>query len=154
MDELTNESMEYNLAVKGDPASGGSLLATSIQCGMLLSRLLTPRHLLPAPEGTALKPEAFYGRKVFGFTDNLDVVNRWLSDMVDAEQAKRLARLRLHPAHRQPPPAHPPSAVQLQQMDAQGQLWELPRRLHHDLEQALLITRCSSQDPGRTQTPT
>jgi len=140
--------MEYNLAVKGDPASGGSLLATSIQCGMLLSRLLTPRHLLPAPEGAALKPEAFYGRKVFGFTDNLDVVNRWLSDMVDAEQAKRLARLRLHPGRRQPPPVPPPSAVQLQQMDAQGQLWELPRRLHHDLEQALLITRCSSQDPG------
>ncbi len=126
-DELLSESMEYNLAVKGDPASGGSLLATSLQCGMLLARLLTPRHLLSAPEGATLKPEAFYGRKVFGFTDNLDVVNRWLSDMVDAEQAKRLARLRLHPSHRLPPPAPPPSAVQLQQMDAQGQIWELPR---------------------------
>jgi hypothetical protein len=33
-------------------------------------------------------------------------------------------------------------------MEAQGQIWELPRRLHHDLEQPLLITRCSSQDPG------
>lgn len=146
--ELTRESMEYNVAVKGDPASGTSLLATSIQCGMLLSRLLTPRHLLPSPETAPLKPEAFYGRKIFGFTDNLDGVNRWLSDMDDAEQSRGLARLRLHPLRRQPPPTPPPSPAQLLQMEAQGQIWELPRRLHHDLERPLLITRCSSQDPG------
>src|SRR5690606_38612329 len=45
--EMEQESIEYNIAVKGDPASGASLLSTSIQCGMLLARTLTPRNHIP-----------------------------------------------------------------------------------------------------------
>ena len=146
-EELENESVEYNLAVKGAPAAGTSLLSTSIQCGMLLTRLLTPRHQLPTPAGVPIAPERFFGRTVFGFSDNLDGVNRWLSDMTDAER-RHLADFRLHPQHRVPPPQPLPSATEISQRDRLGQIWDLPRRLGHDLGRAIRIARCSSQDPG------
>jgi hypothetical protein len=145
-DELTIEGMEYNLLVKGDPTSGASLLATSIQCGMLLARLMTPRHQMPTADSGAVRGDALFGRKVFGFTDNLDGLNRWYSDMVDAEQKRRLAKLRLHPDYRRPRQEVPPAV--LAQMQRQGQVWDLPRKLGHDLMQPLMVTRCSSQDPG------
>ncbi len=145
--DLTMEGMEYNLAIKGDPASGSSLLATSIQSAMLLTRLLTPRNLPPARRtGDEIRSSAFYGRKVFGFTDNLDGLNRWYSDMNDAESNKRLARFRLHPQQRQP--AINLSAAVIRRMDEEGQIWELPRRLGYNLNQPLVVSRCSSQDPG------
>jgi hypothetical protein len=145
--ELDMRDVEYNLAVKGDPSSGASLLATSIQTGMLLARLLTPRHVpntfiadhqVPGP--------SLYGRKVFGFTDNLDGINRWYSDMSDAESNLRLAHLRLHPEERQPQSILPQST--LRAMDRDGQIWELPRTLGHNLAQPLRVSRCTSQDPG------
>ena len=146
--ELIHESIEYNLAVKGDPAAGTSLLSTSIQCGMVLARVLTPRGQLPTPPNLPIHPERFFGRKVFGFTDNLDVVNRWLTDMSDAERNRQLARHRLHPVHQTPQPNPMPSAAEIAQRDVLGQIWELPRRLGHNLGQPLRVTRCSSQDPG------
>ena len=39
----------------------------------------------------------FFGRKVFGFSDKLDVINRWLSDLEDAERNKHLPALRRVP---------------------------------------------------------
>ncbi|VTS08020.1 protein DpdJ [Tuwongella immobilis] len=146
--ELKSESQEYNLLVKGDAGSGASLLSTTIQTGMLLTRLLTPLSLPPSPNGTLLPPDDYFARKVFGFTDNLDVVNRWMSDLVDAEQRKQLAALRLHPTHRQPPPNPPPSRTEIARMDALGQIWELPRRLGHDLTRPGTVGRCTSQTPG------
>lgn len=145
--ELDMRDVEYNLAIKGDPSAGASLLATSIQSGMLLARLLTPRNVPVANDDDGQIPgAAFYGRKVFGFTDNLDGLNRWFSDMSDAESNLRLAGLRLHPSERQPPAAVPQSTVRA--MDSDGQIWELPRRLGYNLSQPLRISRCSSQDPG------
>jgi hypothetical protein len=38
--DLLEEAMEYNLVLKGEPVSGTSLLSTSVQSVMLLSRLL------------------------------------------------------------------------------------------------------------------
>ena len=95
---------------------------------------------------SAIRGNLFHGRKVFGFTDNLDGLNRWYSDMVDAEQKRRLAKLRLHPHYRSP--RQEIHAAELMQMDRQGQIWELPRRLGYNLNQPLMISRCSSQDPG------
>jgi hypothetical protein len=139
--ELESEGIEYNLAVKGDPAAGASLLATSIQAGMLLGRLLTPRRLGPSGPGVELRPEEFFRSKVFGFSDNLDSVNRWFSDMSDAENRLRLASLRRQPA--------PGTQDNIRRRRFQeGQVWELPARLGHDLAQPLTVTRCSSQDPG------
>jgi hypothetical protein len=148
VDELEHESIEYNLAVKGDPAAGTSLLSTSIQCGMVLARTLTPRGQLPTPPQLPIQPERFFARKLFGFTDNLDVVNRWLTDMSDAEQNRQLASHRLHPIHQNPQPTPMPSPAEIAQRDMLGQIWELPRRLGHNLNQPLLVRRCSSQDPG------
>ena len=91
------------------------------------------------------------GRTVFGFTDNLDGVNRWLSDMSNAE-LRRLASLRLHPQRRTPPLLPPPSPNEILRRDQLGQIWDLPRRIGHDLAQALRVGRCSSQDPEITPT--
>jgi hypothetical protein len=136
--ELTEEGIEYNLAVKGDPFSGASLLATTIQTGMLLTRVLTPKSVRDAGEYD-LHGNAFYGRKVFGFTDNLDTLNRWFYDMRDAED-KHLASLR---RERRDLPA-----TELVSADEAGQIWRLPERLRHNLRQTLLVTGCSSQRPG------
>lgn len=145
--ECKDEGIEYNLAIKGDPAAGTSLLSTTIQCGMALARTLTPNNYIPRDFDFPVRPEKLFTRKVFGFTDNLDVVNRWLSDMADAER-QRLARLRLHPGHQHPEPVPMPTDDELARRDQQGQLWELPRRLGFDLNQPLQVGRCSSQDPG------
>ena len=77
----------------------------------------------------------FFGRKVFGFTDNLDVVNRWLPNFFNAERDQRLARLRA---------SHHGDGPQ----DAAGQVWRLPEALGHDLNNRLRVDRISSQDPG------
>lgn len=142
--EMEAEGAEYNLAVKGDPAAGASLLGSSIQAGMLLARLLTPRTQGPSGTGVEILPEEFFRKKVFGFSDNLDSVNRWFSDMSDAESSTRqhplLASLRQLPAG---------TSDHLRRRRIQeGQVWELPRLIGHNLDQPLVVTRCSSQDPG------
>lgn len=144
--EMESEGVEYNMAVKGDPAAGAALLATSIQTGMLLTRLLTPRGQPESPPDAEVKPEAFFRRKVFGFSDNLDSINRWFSDMTDAESNLRLARYRLPLDRRQPPLVVTPDIAR--RMEIEGQLWQLPSQLGHDLAQPLMVSRCSSQDPG------
>ncbi|WNG57111.1 DEAD/DEAH box helicase [Archangium gephyra] len=143
--EFESEGMEYNLALKGDPASAASLLATSIQTGMLLARAQTPRQASRSRGEDSVSSDVFYARRVFGFSDNLDTLNRWMADMADAER-QRLALLRLHPAHRTPPESVDPDT--LRRMEQAGQIWELPRELGYDLNQSLRVTRCSSQDPG------
>lgn len=146
--EMEAEGAEYHLAVKGDPAAGASLLGTSIQAGMLLVRLLTPRTQGPSDPAAEIRPEEFYRKKVFGFSDNLDSVNRWFSDMSDAETASVrhpvLASLRL-------PPATGVSALIRQRRIQEGQVWELPMLIGggpQRLNDPLVVSRCSSQDPG------
>lgn len=139
--ESVDLDVEYNVVVKGNPAAGTTLLATTIQAAMLLPRLLTPRTLPRHRAGDSIA-DVFFGRKVFGFTDKLDVVNRWLSYVVDAEVSKRLPALRALPD-----PAQTPADVQ-RAMERDGQVWRLPTQLGHVLGQALSVTRCSSQDPG------
>ena len=75
--EMMEEGMEYSVAVRGDPVSGTSLLSTTIQTAMLLRRCLDPR-------GNDVSNGA-YGKKVFVFTDNLDVTNRLFHNLLDAE---------------------------------------------------------------------
>jgi hypothetical protein len=145
-DEFQSEGMEYSVALKGDPSSGRGLLSTSIQTAMLLARVLTPRTAVKDRGEEAYGGDAFYGRKVFGFSDNLDVLNRWLSDLSHAERALHLAQ------YRQPPEREPGAGAHgkalLHRMDEAGQLWTMPMALGFNLQQALTVTRCSSQDPG------
>ena len=133
-DELSIEGQEYNVALKAHPGSGAGVLSTSIQTAMLGARLLTPAGTRSRPTAVA-DATHFFGRKVFGFTDNLDVVNRWLPDLKNAEQTLRLARLREPHANDAP-------------MDAAGQVWRLPVALGHNLQLRLQVDRISSQDPG------
>jgi len=135
--EMVAEGMEYNLAVKGNPA-GTSLLATSIQTAMLINRLLAPSHMRDAGQDD-IHGNAFFGRKVFGFTDNLDTLNRWLADMKDAEQ-KHLPRLRQIPQNA--------SNLEIARLRADGQIWELCTSIGHNLNTSLRISGCSSQRPG------
>lgn len=132
--EISVEGNEYNVVLKSHPGSGAGVLATSIQAVMLGARLLTPsgHH---ARSDSRPDPGYFFGRKVFGFTDNLDVVNRWLPNFIDAERVKRLARLRA---------GHDGDSAQ----DAAGQIWRLSEALGHDLNNRLSVDRISSQDPG------
>ena len=125
----TARHQEYNIAVKGDAGSGGNLLSTTIQCGMLLARLLTPLRRPPSPPRPDLRgPRTSTGARSSAFTDNIDVINRWLSDMIDAERNRQLAVLRLHP--RTVSPASPPAALAAaDRWTRRGRSGNLPRRL-------------------------
>lgn len=141
-DELEPEGRDYTILVKGDAASGASLLATSIQAAMLQARLLTPSHVAYPPKD-ATAGQSLYLRKLFGFTDQLDSLNRWLPDLDDAEW-NRLAQYRQPPAKS----GQTVSAATERAMLADGQIWSLSDSLGYDLQQGARVSRCSSQDPG------
>lgn len=132
-DELTTEGQEYNVVLKSHPGSGAGVLATSIQAVMLGTRLLTPRNY--AARKDSIDGAHFFGRKLFGFTDNLDVVNRWLPDFLDAEQTRGLANLRA---------AQAGDEIRWQA----GQAWRISEQLKHNLAVPVRVARTSSQDPG------
>lgn len=140
--ELDPEGREYTIIAKGDPTLNASLLATSIQAAMLMVRLQQPRHQ-PYPARGSLAGQALYLRKVFGFTDQLDSLNRWHPDLCDAER-KQLAKLRLPIARS----GRSVTRAQEMAMDRDGQIWTLPDLLGHDLGQSAVVSRTSSQDPG------
>ena len=137
-EELAPEGAEYLLALRGDPASGTSLLSTSIQSLMLL------RRILERDSRTDL------GNRVFGFTDNLDVINRLYLNLLDAEGWT---------AARRPNPRRPmgslanlrsttlPAAAERL---AVGQNWALVEDIGHALSfgSRTRIGRTSSQDAG------
>jgi hypothetical protein len=131
--ELTVEGQEYNIVLKSHPGSGAGVLATSIQTVMLGARLLTP--ITHIAGNRAVDGSYYFGRKLFGFTDNLDVVNRWLPDFCDAEQTRKLAKLR-----------KPKDGDDAQWLA--GQSWRISEQLKHELTVPLRVSRTSSQDPG------
>src|SRR5262249_48763228 len=126
--EFNSENIEYNVAVKSHAGSGASVLATSIQTVLLGSRMLTP-STAPTCKTTedTIDQECFYSRKVFGFTDNLDVLNRWLKDNRDADGKKRLARLRSSDQSRDAYDAR----------FAVGQVWKFSEQIGFDLSRTL-----------------
>jgi len=137
--EMKSEGQEYNLAIKGDPSSGSALLSTSIQTAMLLTRILTNRNYT-LPRSIPIHPNELFLKKAFGFTDNLDSLNRWFANMQNAEM-QRLAK------YREVPNPMPDTAIMMRMRD-EGQIWELPIKIGHNLNQRLEISRCSSTDPG------
>lgn len=139
--ELVPKGTEYLIALRGDPAAGASLLSVSIQAAMLLARVLD------TPEGCS---RGLFGRKLFAFTDDLDVTNRLFFNLRDAEgqdswgNPKRgnptgsLANLRSIAA--------PDAADRMRD----GQSWELCERIGHTLRPDAFtrVGRTSSQDAG------
>ncbi|WP_286886748.1 protein DpdJ [Aneurinibacillus sp. UBA3580] len=85
-EDMVVEGAEYNLIVRGDPFSATALLSTSVQTAMLMGRMLDPLDS-DVSRGAV-------GSKLFGFTDKLDIINRWYHIELDAEKKLLLSQYR------------------------------------------------------------
>lgn len=142
--DLKKVGMEYLLALRNDPVSGASVVSTTIQAAMLLGRVLTPRG--------RETPGNLYGKRVFVFTDDLDVTNRLYYKLLDAEGCDSWGRVL--PAALRPGG----SLANLRsstlpyhgQRSSWGQSWDLCETIGHRLQprEHLHIGRTSSQDSG------
>ncbi|MFO0822551.1 MAG: protein DpdJ [Gemmataceae bacterium] len=143
-DELAPRGTEYLLALRGDPAAGASLLSVTIQASMLLNRVLDPRT---SPSG------GLFGRKLFAFTDDLDVTNRLFFNLRDAEGQDSWGN---------PRPGNPTGSLANLRASAgpdagdrfrDGQNWHLCEWIGHPLVAPALprVGRTSSQDAGVDQ---
>ncbi|GAU81824.1 protein DpdJ [Bosea sp. BIWAKO-01] len=141
--EMIEEGTEYQVLLRGDPASRASLLSTTIQTAMLVARSLDPPRI-----GDPHRPtisEGTFGRRAFLFTDDLDVTNRLFHDLRDAEA---------YDIYGKPNPGRDTLASLRRQLpgqidrDLEGQRWRMCEDIGHPLEQRLLIGRTTSQDAG------
>lgn len=140
-----SKSAEYQLALRGDPVSGTSLLSTSIQALMLLRRVLDPLE-----EDVS---DGLYGERAFAFTDNLDVINRFYHNFLDAEgrhlggwrDGQSYARFRS--------PLHDDDPQEEAARFRWGQSWRIAEEIGHaqGLQHPLRVDRTSSQDAGVRQ---
>ena len=137
--EMTDEGAEYLLALRGDPVSRATLLATTIQAAMLLSRMLDTQEHEPS--------HGVYGHRIFAFTDDIDVTNRLYFSLLDAEgrNDRGEPNLARHPdgglaVLRLPMPS--------ESRERYGQNWSVPQAIGHRLVDRKRIGRTSSQDPG------
>lgn len=139
--DMIDEGAEYLLALRGDPVSRTALLSTTIQTGMLLSRLLD------APDER--KSRGIVGERLFLFTDDIDVTNRMYFAMLDAEGRRSsgapdlvnrpdggLASLR--------------RPLPVEQRKLHGQDWEAVVEIGHSLQpqDRKSVGRVMSMDPG------
>ena len=75
-EDMKPRGSEYQLLLRGDPASQAALLSTSIQSLMLLRRVLDENDA---------GPDGLFGTRVFAFLENLDLVNRLYRQLLNAE---------------------------------------------------------------------
>lgn len=146
-DEMVEEGREYQVALRGDPAARASLLSTSIQAAMLIGRVLDPED---APS------QRRFGRRLFAFTDDLDVTHRFFDDLRDAEAYDRFgrpdpARSPLASMRAQNLPGMAESDGERRAREADGQRWRLAEAVGRNLEDRLRIARTTSRDPGVDQ---
>ncbi len=136
--DMDEEGADYQILVRTDPSSQAATLSTSIQTLMLLSRMLDPST--DGPSG------GLFGRRVFAFTDNLDVINRLYDDFRDAEAYQ--------PWGREDPNREPLAQLRAQdkpeptERDLDGQLWSMAEDLRGNLRGRLSVSRTTSRDPG------
>jgi hypothetical protein len=128
--QTETEGCETIVALRGKP--GSATLSTTIQASMLLRRVL------------ARTPNDITGNRLFVFTDKLDVTNRLYDDLADAEGWKDPRR----PTPGGAPLAALRSPTAPEQADRfkDGQSWDLPAAIGHDLNHRVRIARTSSQD--------
>ena len=138
--EYEESGAEYQILLRGDPAARASLLSTTIQTSMLVSRVLDP------PEAT--NSSGIFGRRAFLFTDDLDVTNRLYDDLRDAEAYTIFG----HPdMRRQPLAALRAAGSDDRARDLEGQRWRVCEDVGHSLNRRLIIGRTTSQDTGVDQ---
>jgi hypothetical protein len=138
VDEMREEGAEYQVVVRGDALLEASLLSTTIQSSMLLARMLDPTRDQPSA--------GVFGRRLFVFTDNLDIINRLYNNLQDAEA---------HTIFGRPDPSRTPLAALRAgggeddlRRDRDGQRWRACEKIGRDLSTSLVVGRTSSQDPG------
>lgn len=141
--KMESKGKEYQIVLRGDPASGTSLMSTTIQAAMLLRRMLDLKKIKKSQKVSA------YGSKLFLFADDLDVTNRLYHTLLDAEgrnsktRDKRLDREPLA-ALRSLNNVGNDGKIRMRA----GQTWLFSEEIGHDLQQSLVIGRTSSQDAG------
>ena len=134
--DLEYDGQEYMVAVRSDPASGASVLSTTIQTAMLMQRALDPIEVSTS--------EGAIGQRLFAFTDDLDVTNRLFFDLRDAEGLGSFGR----PEKPSLAALRAASGPDLQARRAGGQTWEPLERIGHrfDDQTHVRVGRTTSQD--------
>jgi hypothetical protein len=137
-EDLEEEGAEYQVLLRSDPSSQAATLSTSIQTLMLLARMMDTRA---NPHSNGIM-----GRRVFAFTDDLDVTHRLFDDLRDAEAFDRFGR----PDDQRSPLASLRSSLEVdpEEREAEGQNWRLPEDIRNGLQHRLTIGRTTSRDPG------
>ena len=136
-DEMIIEGAEYQIVVRGDPTLQASLLSTSIQASMLIGRMLD------CPSDS--KSDGAFGKRLFVFTDDLDVTNRLFDNLRDAEAYTIFGK---------PDPNRNPLAALRgmvnddSERDIDGQRWRACEVIGRNLDERLNIGRTTSQDAG------
>ena len=140
--ELTRQGAEYLIALRGDPASGASLLSTTIQTAMLTRRVLDVEH--------NIDDGGVFGRKVFLFTDDLDVTNRMFFNLRDAEGQKSSGQPDLQKPEGSLANLRASNRADAERRFAHGQNWVMSEQIGHELvpENLVEVDRVSSQDSG------
>ena len=136
-EDMVEESAEYQLILRGDPAARTSLLSTTIQTLMLLGRLMDP--------AAGDLSQGRIGQRVFAFTDDLDIINRLFDNFRDAEGYDLFGRPHYAPLA-ELRTAHADPLLPLRQLD--GQRWRLCEWLGRPLATRLAVSRTTSQDRG------
>ena len=139
--DMITEGAEYLLALRGDPVSRASLLSTSIQCAMLLMRVLDRANGNPS--------QGLYGQRVFAFTDDIDVTNRLYFGLQDAEGRNDRGDPDMV-RHPNGPLAVLRRPIPSVSRERAGQNWAMVQAIGHQLDERKRIGRTSSQDPGVT----
>lgn len=139
--DMIAEGAEYLLALRGDPVSRTALLSTTIQTGMLLSRLLD--------NPDERKSRGIIGERVFLFTDDIDVTNRMYFAMLDAEGRTSSGA----PDRASKPDGGLASLrrpLPVEQRKLHGQDWEAVVDIGHSLQpqDRKSVGRVMSMDPG------
>src|SRR5262249_36023038 len=131
-EDMVAEGCEYQVVLRGDPASRESILSTSIQSAMLLGRVLDPAN---SPS------EGRYGRRLFAFTDDLDATNRLYDDLSDAEAYDAFGKedQRRRPLAFERAARTSETWEEAQRRAADGQRWELPEKMGRRLQDRLVI---------------
>lgn len=139
--DLVSEGVEYNLVVRGDPFSAAALLSTSVQTAMLLGRMLDPIDK-DVSKGA-------YGSKLFGFTDKLDVINRWFHIELQAEHENNLSKYRDQDEIITNIKKNPNLKNSFESQYKTGQIWVIPTKINKEaLKVPMQVDITSSQHKG------